>query len=95
MPIKKIPNTVSLHDAEDTLSFYTRNKKNHFLSESKLFDELKASIQVLNPNYSVHLTLYPCIAVHVSFGVVNGLANQKTALQSIIKTVLEGQLRQT
>jgi hypothetical protein len=95
MPIKKIPNNVSLYDAGDTLSFYTRNKKNHFLSESKLFDVLQDSIQALNRNYSVHLTVYPCIAVHVSFGLVNELAKHKTELQSVIQTVLEGQLRQT
>jgi hypothetical protein len=84
-----------LRDAEDTLSVYTHNKKNHFLSESKLFDQLQVSIQALNQNYSVHLTVYPFIAVHVSFGLVNELAKHKTKLKSIIQRVLEGQLRQT
>jgi len=95
MPIKKIQNTVSLFDHEDTISFYTRNKKNHFASESKLFDDLENSVKVLNVNYSVHLTVYPFIAVHVSFGQANVLAKEKEKMQSIIKEILERQLRQT
>jgi len=95
MPIKKIQNTVSLFDNVDTISFYTWNKKNHFASESKLFDDLENSVKILNVNYSVHLTVYPCIAVHVSFGLVNGLAKDKEKIKSIIKEVLERQLRQT
>ena len=95
MPIKKIQNTVYLFDIADTISFYTRNRKNHFASESKLFDDLEISVKVLNVNYSVHLTVYPFIAVHVSFGHFNGLAKDKEKMQSIIKEVLVRQLRQT
>ena len=86
---------MSLFDNVDTISFYTWNKKNHFASESKLFDDLENSVKILNVNYSVHLTVYPCIAVHVSFGLVNGLAKDKEKIKSIIKEVLERQLRQT
>jgi hypothetical protein len=95
MPIKKIPNNISLQMAEDTLSFYSFSKRNHFGSDSKLFDDLLHSIKAINHNYSVYLSLYPHIAVHVSHGIPDSLAGEKTRIQSTIQQVLERQLRQT
>lgn len=95
MPKKTIPNTVSIHRAEDVLSCFTFSKKNYYASESKLYDALDDSINKINPNYSVHLTTYPYIAVHVSFGLHDGLSKDRERLEQTVLAVLRENLRQT
>ncbi len=95
MPKKTIPNQVTLHQAEDVVSFFTHSKKNHFDSESKLYDSLVSHVNGINPNYLVHLTSYPYIAVHVSFGINGGLNKDKVKIEQTIHKVLESHLRQT
>lgn len=94
MPKKTIPNHVVLREAEDVISFFTHSKKNHFDSEAKIFDDLGSVINGINPNYLVHLSSYPYIAVHVSFGLVGGLAKDKSRIEAAIQQVLERHLRQ-
>lgn len=84
-----------MHEHEDVLSFFTHSKKNHFDSESKLYDSLSNHINGIKPNYSVHLTTHPFIAVHVSFGLANGLIKDKSKIEETIKSVLESHLKQT
>ncbi len=95
MPKKTTPNHITLRQAPDLVSFFTFSKKNHFDSESKLFDSLVSSINGINPNYSVHLTSYPYIAVHVSFGLFGGLSKDKAKIEQVIQQVLESHLKQT
>ena len=77
MPIKKTTNHITLRQVEEVVSFFTHSKRNHFDSESKLYDSLVSFINAINTNYSVHLTSYPYIAVHVSYGLTGGLAKDK------------------
>jgi len=95
MPKKITLNQISLQEHEDVLSFFTFSKKNHFASDAKLYDALATSIHGINCNYQVHLTTYPYIAVHVSFGLTGGLGKDKTRIEQTIQSVLEAQLRQT
>lgn len=95
MPKKITPNQITLRQAEDVVSFFTFSKKNHFDSESKLYDSLVSSINGINPNYLVHLTSYPHIAVHVSFGLVGGLSKDKAKIEQAIQRALESHLKQT
>lgn len=95
MPKKVIPNHITLREAEDVLSFLTYSKKNHFDSESKLYDSLSNSIKSVNPNYTVHLSTYPYVAVHVSFGLKNGLSKDKETIKKITEDVLKSHLKQT
>lgn len=95
MPKKTTPNQITLHQHEDVVSFFTHSKKNHFDSESKLYDSLVSFINGVNPNYIVHLTSYPYIAVHVTFGLTGGLSKDKQKIEKIIEQVLESHLRQT
>lgn len=95
MPKKIIPNQITLSEAEDVLTFFTFSKKNHFDSEAKLYDSLSNSINRVNPNYTIHLSTYPYIAVHISFGLKNGLSKDKETLKKITEDVLKHHLKQT
>lgn len=95
MPKKSTPNHITIHIAEDVVSFFTHSKRNHFDSESKLYDSLVTNINGINPNYLVHLTTYPYIAVHVSFGLADGLNKDKVKIEQVIHQVLESHLKQT
>ena len=95
MPKKSNPNYITMSEHEDVLSFFTYSKKNHFDSESKLYGFLSDHINAINPNYAVHLTTHPFIAVHVSFGLANGLSKDKSKIEETIKSVLESNLKQT
>lgn len=95
MPQKKIPNAVSIHRAEAVLSCFTYSKKNHFASESQLYDALSTRINAISSLYVVHLTTYPYIAVHVSFGSHDGLSKDREQLEQTILAVLREHLRQT
>lgn len=93
MPKKTVANHTSIREFEDVLSFFTTNKKGHFDSESKLFDSLCSQVSSINPNYSVYLTTYPFIAVHIAFGLANGLSKDKDKLKEAILSVLERHLK--
>lgn len=95
MPIKKIHNEINVFEHEDVVSFFTNSKKNHFQSESKLFDDLQSWMLVVSSDYRVHLTTHPYIAVHVVFGLVGGLQKNKSKIKSTIVEVLTRHLRQT
>ncbi len=95
MPKKTIPNQVVFFHFEDVMSIFTHMKKNHFDSESKLFNTLVSTINSVNPNYSVHLTTYPYVAVHIAFGLVNELEKNRSNIEKAIQKSLEMHLRQT
>lgn len=95
MPKKLIPNQITLREVEDVLTFLTFSKKNHFDSEAKLYDSLSSSLRQVNPNYTIHLTTYPYIAVHISFGLKNGLSKDKETIKKITEDVLKNHLKQT
>lgn len=93
MPIKKIPNHVSIRERENVVSFFTHSKKNHFDSESKLYETLELSVHGLNRDFMVNLSTYPHIAVHVSFGVAGELEKVKDKLRDIVQAALESHLK--
>jgi len=95
MPKKTTANHITIRKPEAVVSFFTHNKKNHFDSEAKLYDSLDCAIVGINPNYSVHLTTHPYIAVHIVFGLVNGLDNDKVTIEKTVQSVLERHLKQT
>jgi len=95
MPIKKTLNTIHLNEHEDVLSFFTHNKRNHFTSESKLYDSLVTGIRNINVDYLVHLTTYPFIAVHISYGLVGDLDKNKERIRKAIDESLSLHLRHT
>ncbi len=95
MPIKKTPNSIHLFEHEDVLSFFTHSKRNHFTSESQLYDSLKTSISSINVNYIVHLASYPFISVHVSHGLAGTLDKDKVKILKVIDEVLNSHLKQT
>jgi hypothetical protein len=95
MPLKKTPNSINLFEHEDVLSFFTFSKRNHFSSESKLYDALATRISTINTNYIVHLTTYPFISVHVSYGLVGDLVKNKEKILKAIDEVLNSYLKQT
>jgi hypothetical protein len=95
MPKKTTANQITIREHEAVVSFFTHSKKNHFDSEVKLYDSLVSAIMGINPNYSVHLTTHPYIAVHVAFGLVNGLNNDKARIEEAVQSVLERHLKQT
>ncbi len=97
MPIKKIPNSVSVRtiDSEEVVSFFTSNKRNHFQSDSKLFEEIECNVKRVNQIFTAHLTTYPLIAVHVTCGDKKLLANSRDALHKAVDDALQNQLKQT
>ena len=95
MPKKSTLNHVTLRQAEDVVSFFTFSKKNHFDSESKLYESLVNNVHGINQNYMVHLSSYPYIAVHISYGMVNGLSKDRTKIEQVVEQVLESHLKQT
>ena len=95
MPKKTTPNQIVIREAESVVSFFTNSKKNHFDSEAKLYDSLDSAMSGINPNFSVHLTTHPYIAVHIAFGLVNGLDNDKARIEKSVQSVLERHLKQT
>lgn len=94
MPIKKIPNHVSLRSGE-TLSVVSANKKAHFDSESKLFDSLQSAIRAINVNYTVYLSTHPYVAVHVQFGRFNELLKDKGKIEQAVQGAMEMHLKET
>lgn len=95
MPIKKTPNSINLFEHEDVLSFFTFSKRNHFSSESQLYDALATRISSINVDYIVHLATYPFISVHVSYGLAGGLDKNKEKILKTIDDVLNSYLKQT
>jgi hypothetical protein len=95
MPIKKTPNSINLFEHEDVLSFFTFSKRNHFDSESKLYDALSTRISSINTNYIAHLTTYPFISVHISHGLTGDLGKNKEKILTAINEVLNSHLKQT
>jgi hypothetical protein len=94
MPIKKNPNSVSIRtNNSSTLSFFTFNKKAHFSSEGKLFDELKTVISGISPYVTCHLTTYPYIAVHIEHGIAEELNRDKKRYEIAIQKTLEHHLK--
>ncbi len=97
MPIKKIPNHITLFEAKaaEVLSYFTSSKRNHFASEARLFDDLQASVGQVHANFTLHLTTYPFIAAHVRCGKPELLMAHKDKLEHVIRASLEMNLRQT
>jgi hypothetical protein len=94
MPIKKLPNRVSLRTSQ-TLSIVSANKKSHFDSESKLFDALQSALITVNVNYTVYLSTYPCVAAHIDFGNIEQLIQNQDRIESVIQGVFEAHLKNT
>lgn len=94
MPIKKIPNLVSLRTSQ-TLSIVSSSKKSHFDSESKLFDALQSAISAINFNYTVYLSTYPNVAAHVDFGKIEQLIQDQERIETVVQGVFEAQLKNT
>jgi hypothetical protein len=95
MPKKTTTNHITIREHEAVVSFFTYSKKNHFDSEAKLYESLLSAIMGINPDYSIHLTTHPYIAVHVAFGLANGLNNDKAKIEKAVQSVLERHLKQT
>lgn len=77
----------------EVLSFFTSNKKNHFNSEAKLFDTLDNAVRAISNVFTIHLTTYPNIAVHVVCGNADLLNEKKDLIENEIKKQLEQQLK--
>jgi hypothetical protein len=97
MPIKKIPNQISLFEAKagEVLSYFTFSKRNHFVSEARLFDDLQATVGQVNANFTLHLTTHPFISAHVQCGNPELLMKYKDKLEQVIKQALEMHLKKT
>jgi hypothetical protein len=96
MPIKKNPNVVNLRKQNEgeVLSYFTNSKRNHFTSETKIYADLQLTISAVNPIYSIHLTTYPFIAVHISCGSKELLNDKVSEIEKAILQSLERQLVQ-
>ena len=93
MSIKKIPNYVTLREHEGVVSFFSSSKKGHFQSESKLFEAVEGAVSQVSPYFSVHLSTYPYIAVHVSFGKADELYAKKEALREKVQQAIESHIK--
>jgi hypothetical protein len=93
MPIKKNKNHLHFLTAEDSavLNYFTSNKKNHFCSESKLFDAVSFAVNSvqINPSPTTYLTTYPHIAVHIRHGNADLLKANETKFAKAIADALE------
>lgn len=91
------PNHISLRATVEgeVLSFFTSSKRNHFASEAKIYDALEQSIRAVNHIFTVYLTTYPTIAVHVACGDIQFLKSKHDELEQAIQDALESQIRQT
>ena len=97
MPRKNRPNLVSLRTTTEgeVISFFTHSKRNHFTSEAKVYEALEQSIRAVNHIFTVYLTTYPTIAVHVACGDIQFLKSKHDELEQAIQDALESQIRQT
>jgi hypothetical protein len=97
MPIKKNLNHVTLWKQKEgeVLSYFTHSKRSHFTSESKIYEDLQLTIRIVNPIFSVHLTTYPFIAIHVVCGNTELLQSKENEIEKAIMESLERQLVQT
>lgn len=97
MPVKKIRNNISLRTSNqgEVLSYFSSSKRNHFDSESRLYEDLDAAISQVDAVFTAHLTTYPFIAVHVACGNVELLGRKKSEIEAVILSVLELHVRQT
>lgn len=94
MPIKKVPNHLSLIEHEGTVSFFTHSKKGHFeVSEAKLFDAVELCVKSVNHDFVVYMSTYPSIAVHIVHGNSDVLLNSKNQLRERIHNTLEDNLK--
>lgn len=50
----------------DSLTFTTYIKKSRYKSHSALYDELCKAVRKINRWYTVHLSTFPYVAVHVT-----------------------------
>ena len=91
MPIKKVSNHLMMVDDKNhfVLNFFTHNKKAHFCSESKLYDEVKTAIYFVSPFPICYLTTYPFIAVHILHGEEKLLNDNKERFRLAIETTLD------
>jgi hypothetical protein len=97
MPKKNRINVVALRKTNDgeVLSFFTTNKRNHFTSEAKVYDAIEKNIRTEDTIFTVYLSTYPVIAVHVACGNTQFLKSKQDSIELAIQNALESQLRQT
>jgi len=84
MQIKPYQKEINIFEHEDVFSIFTNYRKSHFISEAKLYDALDSMIKTINVNYTIHLSTYPYVAIHVSFGRINGLHNDKDKIKNMV-----------
>jgi hypothetical protein len=97
MPKKNRINVIALRKTNDgeVLSFFTTNKRNHFTSESKVYDAIELNMRSVDTIFTVYLSTYPVIAVHVVCGNTQLLKAKQDSIEFAIQNALESQLRQT
>jgi len=93
MRTKPYQKEIHIFEHKDVISIFTNYKKSHFISESKLYAYLDSGISAINSNYGVHLTTYPNIAVHVTFGLANGLLKDKDRIKNMVVNALKDNLK--
>jgi hypothetical protein len=90
MPIKKIPNSLSVTrlDGNQILSFVTSSKKSHFTcSEAKLCEHIEWSTHTTGNYFLTYVSLFPTVAVHV-YGRADILAKHADWLEGQISKCL-------